>query len=122
MTASAQTLQACLPLEVFHRLQRLRSRFASALQNASHGDFSQAEELRRVSRQVGQILASEARKSPEERGGLRLVDLTLEVDRHFPELRGWNQHESLREQRERLCSLSLGPPRPLNQNKANRAS
>lgn len=96
-----QTFQTALPLELFARLERVRNRYAAALVAAGQGDFSQRVELRSVSRAVGHVLAQEARKSPEERGGMRLLDLTLAMDRFFPELRGCNQAEALRRLQDR---------------------
>lgn len=96
MTIIVQTFQTALPIDLFERLQRVRNRYAAALVAAGTGDYSRRIELRSISRAVGHILAAEAGKSPEERGGMRLLDLTLAVDRFFPELRGWNQSEALR--------------------------
>ncbi len=95
MATLIQTFQAALPLELYGQLQRVRNRYAAALLAAGRGDYSHRRELRAVARQVGRILAREARKSLEERGGLRMLDLSLAVDRLFPELRGWTQHEAL---------------------------
>lgn len=96
MAVLVQTFQASLPLDLFTRLQRIRRRHAAVLQAASAGDFSSEGELRTVSRVLGHLLAEEARKSPHERGGLRMLDISLAVDSYFPELRAWNQQEALR--------------------------
>lgn len=96
MAVLVQTFQASLPLELFARLQRVRRRYASVLQAAGRGDFSREAELHAVSRLLGHMLAKEARKSPEERGGLRMLDISLAVDAYFPELRAWNQQAHLR--------------------------
>lgn len=96
MGVLVQTFQASLPLELFVRLQRIRRRYARVLQAAGRGDFSNESALHGVSRLLGHILAKEARKSPQERGGLRMLDLSLAVDSYFPELRTWNQQAPLR--------------------------
>ncbi len=102
MAVIVQTFQTALPIELFERLQRIRNRYAPALLAAGQGDYSRRVELRSVSRVVGHILAQEAKKSPEERGGMRLLDLSLAVDRFFPELRGWNQKAALERLANRL--------------------
>lgn len=95
-------VQMALPVDLFGRLQRVRRRYATALAAAGQGDFSQGEQLRVASRLVGRLLAEEARKAPEERGGLRMLDISLAVDRFFPELRAWTQREVAQRQRERM--------------------
>lgn len=97
MAVMVQTFQASLPIELFTRLQRIRRRYAAVLRSAAKGDFHDEAELLAVSRSVGQILAQEARKSVAERGGLRMLDLSLAVDAYFPELRAWNQQAALRQ-------------------------
>ena len=92
-TLIQSTFQTALPLALFDRMQRIRQRYEAALKAATDGDYSRAQELRTVSRAVGHLLASEARKSLDERGGLRMLDISLMVDGFFPELRGWTQHE-----------------------------
>lgn len=94
--------QTSLPLDMLREFQRLRTRYAKALAAAQAGDYARAQELRTVSRVVGHLLAREARKSLEERGGLRMLDLSLAVDRYFPELRGWTQYELHQRYRERI--------------------
>lgn len=96
MAVMVQTFQASLPLDLFGRLHRIRRRYAAVLQAASRGDFSRDEELHAVSGLLGHILAKEARKSPEERGGLRMLDISMAVDAYFPEMRSWNQQAALR--------------------------
>ncbi|HYF92021.1 MAG TPA: hypothetical protein VD969_07220 [Symbiobacteriaceae bacterium] len=96
------TFQAALPLALFERMQRIRQRYGGALKAATTGDYSFAQELRTVSRAVGHLLATEARKSLDERGGLRMLDISLMVDGFFPELRGWNQHEMRRLHQRRM--------------------
>jgi hypothetical protein len=93
--AQSSMFQTALPLGLFDRLQRVRQRYAAALRAAHAGDYARAGELRTVSRVIGHLLAVEARKSLDERGGLRMLDISLAVDSFFPELRGWNQHEIL---------------------------
>lgn len=106
-----QTLQASLPLEFLDRVQLLRSRYGIALLAAGQGNYTYAQELRAVSRQVGRLLAEEARKGPQARGGLRMLDISLAVDQLLPELRGWNQWEAQEQQRRRLlCAQVLPAP------------
>lgn len=104
MAAQAKALQATLPMALFDRLQNLRRRYGKALKAAAAGDFSLEQHLRAVSKAVGHLLAEEAKKPPEERGGLRMLDLSLAVDTFFPELRGWNQHELLRQSRQHILA------------------
>lgn len=101
----ATLVQAALPLVLFERLHRIRQRYAAALKAAMAGDYSQAQALRTVSRAVGHLLASEARKSVDERGGLRMLDISLMVDGFFPELRCWNQHEMRQLHQRRLSAV-----------------
>ncbi|MFZ5824411.1 MAG: hypothetical protein ACOY94_08795 [Bacillota bacterium] len=96
MAVLVQTFQASLPLDLFTRLHRIRRRYAAVLQAAAAGDFSNEGELHTVSRVLGHLLAKEARKEPHERGGLRMLDISLAVDSYFPELRSWNQQAALR--------------------------
>lgn len=107
MATLIQTFQAALPLDLFERLSRVRTRYAAVLRGAAAGDFSRARELRSLSRYLGRLLAKEARKAPEERGGLRMLDLSLAVDQLLPELRGWNQYEALQQHRSRLLGLPV---------------
>jgi hypothetical protein len=101
MAVLVQTLQTSLPMALFDRLQQLRRRYGKALKAAAAGDYSPDAQLRTVSRSIGRLLAQEAKKPPEERGGLRMLDISLAVDSFFPELRGWNQHELLQRVRAR---------------------
>ncbi|MFZ5816630.1 MAG: hypothetical protein ACOY93_15275 [Bacillota bacterium] len=96
MAVLVQTFQASLPLDLFARLQRVRRRYAAVLQAAARGDFSREGELHAISRILGHMLAKEARKSPEERGGLRMLEISMAVDSYFPEMRAWNQQAALR--------------------------
>lgn len=115
-----QTFQASLPADLFERLQRARNRYSDALLAASQGDYTCRDELRAVSRYIGRLLAEEARRSPEERGGIRLLNLSLEVARFFPELKGWNQHEIRAQERERLKGFSsIGNPIPVRRSRAS---
>lgn len=104
MATLVQTFQAALPLDLFERLQLLRNRYAGAILAAGQGDYIHTRELRALSRYLGRLLAREARKSLHERGGLRMLDISLAVDRFFPELRGWNQHDLLERHRRRLLN------------------
>lgn len=120
MTTIVQTFQASLPADLFERLQRVRNRYADALLAASKGNYAHRDELRALSRYIGRLLAEEARRSPEERGGIRLLDLSLEVARFFPELKGWNQHEIRVQERERLKGFSpVGSPVPAGRSRAS---
>lgn len=85
-----------LPPGLEDQLRRLRRRYAPVLRAAAEGDFSREEELHAISRRLGHLLAREARKTPEERGGLRMIDISLAVDGLFPELRAWNQQAAYR--------------------------
>ena len=55
---------------------------------------------------MGHLLAQEAKKSPAERG-MRMLEVSLSVDRLFPELRDWNEREGLAKQQQRL-QASIG--------------
>lgn len=98
----SSTVQANLPPELLAQFQRIRTRYAADFKAAQAGDYERAQGLHAASRWVGRLLAREARKSLQERGGLRMLDLSLAVDQFFPELRGWTQHQLLQHQRERM--------------------
>ncbi|MEW8977497.1 MAG: hypothetical protein AB2385_03745 [Symbiobacterium sp.] len=91
MAVVVQSFEGKLPLELYERLLRLRRRHAQVLRAAAAGDFRDEEGLRNLSRQVGRLLAEAARTPVEERGGLPMLEISLAVDRLFPELRAWNQ-------------------------------
>lgn len=110
MATVRSSVQATLPLGLFDRLQRIRRRYQAALKAATVGDFSRSHELGLVSRSIGHLLAEEAKKSAEERGGLGMLDIAIAVDKFLPELRGWNQHQVL--QRMESLRTPLGLPRP----------
>lgn len=95
MGVIVQSFQASLPLDLFTRLQRLRRRYAPVLQAAAQGDFADEVRLHSLTRRLGRILAEAAHMSVEERGGLRMLELSLAVDGLFPELRPWNQRAAL---------------------------
>jgi|GEM_PF-2361566 len=97
-------MQALLPITLFHRLQRIRNRYAVALKAAGAGDYTFGGDLHTVARHIGRLLATEARKTPEERGGLRMWDISLMVDQAFPEMRGWNRYEVEQKARQRIAS------------------
>lgn len=103
MAVLVQTFQASLPLDLFARLQRVRRRYATVLLAAARGDFANEGELHAISRILGHMLAKEARKAPQERGGLRMLDLSMAVDSYFPELRAWNQQAPLRYRSEAMA-------------------
>ncbi|HLN62212.1 MAG TPA: hypothetical protein VK464_11725 [Symbiobacteriaceae bacterium] len=114
MVTLVQTFQTSLPMGLFDRLQRLRRRYGAALKAAASGTYTGREQqLRTVSRTVSSLLADEAKKSLEDRGGLRMVDLLLAVDGLFPELRGWNQYEALQRHKQRMAGDQLGLPAPV---------
>lgn len=104
MTLLGESFQTALPLELFDRLQRVRNRYAPALLAASAGDYDRAQELRTLGRYLGHLLAQQARLTPEQRGGVRMLDISLAVDGFFPEFRGWTQHELLQSHRRRLLA------------------
>jgi len=95
-------MQSTLPFNLFDHLQGVRVRYAVALSAAGQGDFSHSVELRAASRFVGHLVAREARKSLEERNGVRMLDISLAVDRFMPELRGWHQFDVVQRQTQRL--------------------
>lgn len=101
----ATLMQSTLPFNLFDHLQGIRIRYAVALAAADQGDYSHSVELRAASRYVGHLLAREARKTLEERNGVRMLDISLAVDRFIPELRGWNQHDIAQRQVQRLNRL-----------------
>jgi hypothetical protein len=100
-------VQSALPLHLLDRFARARSRWQQALQRAARGDFSQTRELEAVSRYLGRLVAAEAKAAALRKGkaGIAsLLELSLLVDRAFPELRGWNEQVALR----RLGGLRQG--------------
>ncbi|HEY3367934.1 MAG TPA: hypothetical protein VGK74_22980 [Symbiobacteriaceae bacterium] len=116
MAAQPEILQSTLPLDLFDRLHRVRARYAAALKAAAVGDFSHEADLQTVTRLVGRLLAREARKRPEDRGGLRMLDISLAVDKLCPELRGWTRYEIARRERQRVLSVRVPPGSTLNRN------
>lgn len=109
-----ESVQAALPLALFAHLEQLRTRYAKALEAAAKGDYSCETELRTVARFLGYLLAREARKQPEERGGLPMLEISLAVDRMLPEMRGWTQHETQRGHQRRLARMaSVGDRLPV---------
>ena len=121
MAAQPEILQSTLPLDLFDRLHRVRARYAAALKAAAAGDYSHEGDLQVATRLVGRLLAREARKRPEDRGGLRMLDISLAVDRLCPELRGWTRYDIERRQRQRVLSVPNPPGGELNRN-SGRAS
>jgi len=91
MAVVVQTFEGRLPADLYERLIRLRQRYARVLSAAAAGDFGEEEQLRVLSRRVGRLLAEAARTPVAERGGLPMLEISLAVDRLFPELRAWNQ-------------------------------
>lgn len=89
-------VQSALPLHLLDRFARARTRWSAALDGAGQGDFSRSHDLEAVSRYLGRLVAAEAKKTAQ-RGRLgNLLELSLLVDRAFPELRGWNEQVALR--------------------------
>lgn len=88
MTSQVHVRLADLPLALAMELQELRHRYAAALAQAAEGNFSADEDLRALSRRLGGILAREARQ-PAERRGATMREVSMAVDRLFPELREW---------------------------------
>lgn len=119
MVAQPESSQSTLPLDLFGRLYRVRARYAAALKAAAAGDYSYEGDLRSATRLVGRLLAREARKRPEDRGGLRMLDISLAVDKLFPELRGWTRHEIELRQRQRLLSLPMAGGAAIRPEKAS---
>lgn len=89
-------VQSALPLHLLDRFARARTRWSAALDGAARGDFSRSHDLEAISRYLGRLVAKEA-KSTSIRGRMgTLLELSLLVDRAFPELRGWNEQVALR--------------------------
>lgn len=78
-----------LPQRLCIELQHLRQRHLRLLQQAEQGDFTHTRALRALSRRLGRLLATEARRGPAERG-CSMLTLSLAIDRLFPELRAMN--------------------------------
>lgn len=89
-------VQSALPLHLLDRFARARARWSAALDGAGRGDFSRSHDLEAISRYLGRLVAKEA-KATSVRGRMgTLLELSLLVDRAFPELRGWNEQVALR--------------------------
>lgn len=86
-------VQSALPLHLLDRFAKARKRWSAALDGAGRGDFSLVRDLEAVSRYLGRLVAAEAKLSGlRGRAGVAsLMELSLLVDRSFPELRGWNE-------------------------------
>lgn len=96
MGVVVQSFEGRMPGDLYARLLRLRRRHRAVLQAAAAGNFSDEAQLHALSRRLGRMLAETARKPVEERGGLRMLEISLAVDRMFPELRAWNQQAAFR--------------------------
>jgi len=96
MAVVVQSFDGSMPADLYERLLRLRRRHRAVLQAAAAGDFSNEAELHALSLRLGRLLAETARRPVEERGGLRMLEISLAVDRMFPELRAWNQQAAFR--------------------------
>ncbi|MBY6275515.1 hypothetical protein [Symbiobacterium thermophilum] len=96
MGVVVQSFDGRMPGDLYERLVRLRRRHRAVLQAAAAGDFSNEAELHALSRRLGRMLAETARMPVEQRGGLRMLEISLAVDRMFPELRAWNQQAAFR--------------------------
>lgn len=79
-------------------IHELRREWAGVLQFAARGGRDRDGELRLLRRRLGALLAREARKSPDQRG-VRMIDLALQVNAAFPELRSFEERERLRSER-----------------------
>lgn len=90
-------VQSALPLQLLDRFARARGRWSTALDGAGRGDYSQIRDLEAVSRYLGRLVAGEAKATAVRgrTGAVALLELSLLVDRAFPELRGWNEHVAL---------------------------
>ncbi len=100
--------QSSLPPELQREVGDLRSEWADTLRFAARGGRDRDEELRRLKRRLGTMLAREARKSPEQRG-VRMIALALELNAAFPELRSFEERE--RRRWERLAASRALYPR-----------
>lgn len=89
-------VQSALPLHLLDRFARARMRWSAALDAAGRGDFSRSHDLEAVSRYLGRLVAKEAKASSIGGRMGTLLELSLLVDRAFPELRGWNEQVALR--------------------------
>jgi hypothetical protein len=91
-------VQSALPLHLLDRFARARARWSAALDGAGRGDFSRSHDLEAVSRYLGRLVAKEAKTALPHGSvsGASLLELSLLVDRAFPELRGWNEQVALR--------------------------
>lgn len=89
-------VQSALPLHLLERFTRARARWAAALEAAGRGDFSRSHDLEAVSRYLGRLVAKEAKSTTIGGRMGTLLELSLLVDRAFPELRGWNEQVALR--------------------------
>jgi hypothetical protein len=89
-------VQSALPLQLLDRFARARGRWSTALEGAARGDYS-FRDLEAVSRYLGRLVAGEAKATAlrGRTGAVALLELSLLVDRAFPELRGWNEHVAL---------------------------
>ncbi len=80
-------------------LRRLREEYAEALRSAAQGAADRR--LASLSLNIGRLLATQARRTVEERG-CTLATVSLAVDSMFPELRGWYDRRVEQVQRQRL--------------------
>lgn len=94
MVAQALVRIGDLPLALELELRSLRLEFAPALRAAAGGDYQRDEELRALAGRLGRLLAREARRAPGDRG-LPMRELSIAVDRYFPELREWTLQAAL---------------------------
>lgn len=95
-----------LPLTFVLDLERIRNENRAVLKAAAHGDYSNEEDLDRLGRAIGKLLAREARKPPARRQA-SMATLSIAAYRYFPELDGWN--ERLLEKR-KMSALLNRPP------------
>lgn len=79
-----------LPLTFMLDLERIRSENRAVLAAAARGDFSGEEDLDRLGRAIGRLLAREARKPAVKRQASMAV-LSIAAYRYFPELENWNE-------------------------------
>lgn len=98
------TANGPLPLSLRQELLRLRREMDQA---CGQGRVRRAAS--RLADQIGSLLVREARRPATERG-FRMVDLSLCVDRLFPELRSLHDQEVQREGRQH--QQQAGVPRP----------
>jgi hypothetical protein len=106
MTLMPAETQA-LPLTFILDLERIRSDNRAVLAAAATGDFSDEEELDRLGRAIGRLLAREARK-PAVKRQASMAALSIAAYRYFPELEDWNERLLERRTMSAIANSPLG--------------